>query len=102
MSTLSQFGSGGIKSIQRIANNATWVGGSVTTTGTVLYFDVPIGQVVASKSIIVPNREIFQGADNNLHPIKYFIHAAGNMVRCLAMQNATQPGFYAFEVLEFR
>ena len=102
MSSLSQFGSGGLKSIQRLANNASWKNGTNATTGSARYIDVPILTVDPNKTIIVPNRESFVGGDNNIWPIKYFLHPAGNLVRCLSFVNGAEPGFYVFEVLEFR
>lgn len=101
MSNLSQFGSGGINPVQRFNGSGTWnAGGPVGTSG--LYIDVPINQVNAAKTRIIPNRTAFSGADGQPHPINYFLHAAGNMVRCVSFENSTQPGYYGFEVLEYK
>ena len=101
MSTVSQFGAGGIKPVQRFNGSGTWNAGAAAGTSG-LYLDVPINQVNAAKTRVVPNRTAFSGADGNPHPINYFLHAGGNMVRCVSFENATQPGWYAFELLEGR
>ena len=103
MSTLSQFGSGGVKSIQRFTGTGFWQFGSNTNVGTSgRFLDIPITPVVANKTIIVPNKEGFIGGDNNIYPMRYFLINTGLIVRCLSFTNGQDPGYYAFEVVEFR
>ena len=101
MSVLSQFGGGGVSRIQRINGTATWTTGGTAIGSGGTYLDVAIAAVNTAKTMIVGNREAFFGADIFPHPIKYSL-LNSTTVRCIAMVNGTQPGYYSFEVVEFK
>jgi hypothetical protein len=91
-------GVGGIKYVQHaVGTNANWAYGD-DGTGTNRYLDVPISAVNPAKTFIIPVRVTWMGGAGVV-PMAYRLINAST-VRCLAYGNASNPGAYAFCVVE--
>lgn len=89
----------GVKNVQHVVGtNANWTSGN-DGVGANYYLDVPISAVNTAKAFIIPIRPTYTAATGYALPLAYrFLN--GSTVRCLSFGNATQPGAYAFQVVE--